>query len=149
MDKLKAKINAINEETYETEVFSHEIVSETEHLTKLGHIVTYNAVLHLTFIAEKDNLIENIYHARPLSSLDYWEITNMYKYDDVIYRWDKELGWLMGNNDQVVGDVVGANALQFQKDMFKCATNRYYYDFLGKHQLMCTAGKLSQTSRED
>ncbi|OMJ93743.1 hypothetical protein SteCoe_3183 [Stentor coeruleus] len=149
VSKLRAKVDAINAEPYETEVLAHEIVSETEALKKLSHIVTYNAVLHLSFVSEKDNLIENIYHAKPFSVTDLWEVSSMYKYDDMAYRWDKELGWIMPNNDQIIEDYCGTNALQFQKDMCKRATDRYCYDFLGRHQLMCTAGKLSQTQRED
>ena len=149
VSSLKEKIEAVNVEPYETEVLSHEIVSETDALKKLGHIVTYNATLHLSFISEKDILIENIYHARPMRTLDYWEFTSMYKYEDVASRWDKEFGFVDQNNDQIVQDYVGANALQWQKDGLKHATNRYYFDFLGKHQLLCTAGKLSQTKRED
>jgi hypothetical protein len=148
VSKLKAKIEAINSEPYETEVLSHEVVSVTEQLKRLGHIVAYNATLHATHVSEKDNLIENIYHARPFESLDFYEVRQMYKYRDLPSRWDKELGWFMGNNDQIIDDYVTANSLQFQKDMHKFATNMYYYDYLGKHQVMCTAGKLSQTFKE-
>jgi hypothetical protein len=149
VSKLKAKVDAINAEPYETEVLAHEIVSTTDTLKKLGHFVTYNAVLHLSFIAEKETLTENIYHAKPFSAMDCWELESMYKYDDAPSRWDKEMGWPMPNNDQIIHDVMGANALQFQKDMFKSATDRYMFDYLGRHQIMCTAGKLSQVQRED
>ena len=149
LGKLRAKVEAINSEPYETEVLAHDLVSETEALKKLSHVVTYNAVLHMSFIAEKENLVENIYHAKPFQSMDWWEVESMYKYQDCPSRWDRDLGWFMANNDTIIHDYEGTNALQFQKDMFKHATDRYMYDYLGRHQIMCTAGKLSQIQRED
>lgn len=149
VQKLKAKIEAVNSEEYETNLLVHEAATETEPLKKLGYFLEYNATLHKEFVDEKENIIENLSHAIPYRSLDIWERKEAYRYMDVSFRWDKELGWLDVNNDQVRLNVVGTNALQFQKDMLKSATNMYYYDYLGRHQFMCTANKLSGIQRED
>ena len=149
VDKLKEKVNAISQEHYETEGLASEAMHETDSLKTWRHIVTWNAAVNLHYIAEQDSLIENLSNARPLQSLDLWEVQSMWKYDDCPTRWDQELGWYMPNNDQVSEDPVSANYFQFQKDYGKVALMRYYYDWMGKHQILCTVGKLSQTERED
>jgi hypothetical protein len=149
VDKLKAKLETIGQEQYETETLAHSAMEETEDLKHWRHIVTWNAVLHLNYLAEQDSIIENISHARPIHTLNHWELTSMYKYDDCPTRWDNELGWFMPNNDQVSEDVVNFNYFQFQKDYGKVALQRYYYDWMGKHQILSTVGKISQTERED
>jgi hypothetical protein len=149
VEKLKAKIEAVNSEEYETEVLVHEVATETEELKKLGYLLEYNYTLHEDFVKEKESIIENLGHARPYGSLDMWERQTAYPYYDQPYRWDKELGYPDSNNDQTRFNVVATNALQFQKDGFKSAVHRYYYDYLGRHQFMCTAEKLSGVLRED
>ena len=149
VDKLKAKVDAMNAEQYETEALAAEAMEESEGLKQWGHLVTWNAVLHLTYIAEQDTLLENLYHARPMGSLDRWELESMWKYEDVASRWDQELGWYMPNNDQISEDTVTTNYFQFQKDFGKIGLTRYYYDWMGRHQVLSTVGKLSQTEREE
>lgn len=149
VQKLQAKTEAVNAENFETDVLAHEVATETEALKKLGYFLEYNATVHSKFVDEKESIIENLGHALPISELDMWEKQEAYKYSDVAYRWDKELGWFDHNNDQRRLDVVTTNALQFQKENFKSATNMYFYDYLGRHQFMCTANKLSGVQRED
>lgn len=149
VQKLKAKIEAVNSEEYETSLLVHEAAVESEPLKKLGYFLEYNKTLHREFVDEKEAIIENLAHALPYKSLDMWERNEAYKYMDVCYRWDKELGWKDVNNDQVKANIAHTNALQFQKDMLKSATNMYYYDYLGRHQFMCTANKLSGVQRDD
>ena len=149
VNKLREKVEQINSEQYETDLLASEAVNETEELKTLRHLVTWNAAVNLHYIAEQDSLIENLYHAKPMGSMDHWEVTEMWKYDDVATRWDQELGWYMPNNDQISEDAVTTNYYQFQKDYGKAAMMRYYYDWMGRHQVLSTVGKLSQTEKED
>ena len=149
VEKLQAKVNAINSEEYETEGLVHEVISESENLKNMGKYIYYNASLHLTYICFQDELVENIYHARPMQSLNYWEIDSMFRHSDLASRWDKELGWYMPNNDETDIDFAGANLMQFSKDYYKSASNRYFYDYLGRIQYLCTTSKLSGVERDE
>ena len=149
VEKLKAKIEAVNTEEYETDVLVHEVATETEDLKKLGYLLEYNYTLHKDFVNNLEKIIENLGHARPYSELDIWEKQAAYPYHDLPYKWDKEMGYPDANNDDVVLNVYATNMMQFQKDGFKSAVNRYYFDYLGRHQYLCTAEKLSGVQREE
>ncbi|CAG9331503.1 unnamed protein product [Blepharisma stoltei] len=149
VSKLREKVEAINKEDYDSSVLANQAVEETEELKSLKSYVYWNGALHLSFVAEMDNLIENISHARPLNDTDLWQYRQMYKYVDCPTRWDHDLGWYLSNNDQVMEDADMTNVFQFQKDLGKVALMRYYYDWVGRHQILCTVGKLSQTEREE
>jgi hypothetical protein len=149
VDKLKQKVQDINSEEYQVDALAEVAMDESEDMKKLGSLLSWNAMLHLQYLSEQDELLENISHAKPFHAMDYWEYCQMYKYTDCPSRWDQELGWYFPNNDQVDEDVATTSSFQFQKDYGKVALNRYYFDWMGKHQIMATVGKLSQTERED
>lgn len=149
VSQLKEKVEAINKEEYDTTVLSNQAVEETEELKSLKHLTTWVSTLNMTYLAEQDDIIENISHAKPFDDLDLWEFRSMYKYENCPSRWDAELGWHMPNNDQIWDDYYTTNIFQFQKDMGKIALQRYYFDWVGRHQVMSTVGKLSQTEREE
>lgn len=149
VDKLKQKVQAINAEEYQTEALAEASMEESEELKQISGLLAWNAALHLHFLSEQDDLLENLSHAKPFHAMDYWELCQMYKYQDCPTRWDNEMGWYMPNNDQIDEDVTMASCFQFQKDYGKVALNRYYFDYMGKHQILATVGKLSQTERED
>ena len=149
VDKLKAKLDAIDGEDYETAELADSATVESDELKKVGHFLTWNGTLHKDYYDEQARLLENLAHAQPLDTMNYWEFKSMYKYEDVSSRWDQELGWYMPNNDQTAEDVCTANMFQFQKDLGKVALQRYTYDFIGRHQIIATVGKLSQTEKVD
>ena len=124
-------------------------MTETEELKVLRHEASWNAAINIAFIAEKDNIIENISNARPIQSLDVHEYRSMFPYSDCPTRWDVEMGWYGPNNDQVSEDVCGNIMFEFSKDVGKIALQRYYIDWVGRTQMMCTVGKLSQFEKED
>lgn len=70
-------------------------------MKKLRSLFIWNAAVHLSFVAEKDDLIENLNSAKPIDALNQWELNEMYKYDDCPNRWDDEIGWKWVNNDSV------------------------------------------------
>jgi hypothetical protein len=109
VDNLKAKLDAIAQEEYETEPLAESAVDETEDLRKMRHFLTWNGELHKDFYDEKASLLENISHAQPFETINHWELQSMYKYEDCPSRWDQEMGWYMPNNDQVTEDVWTAN----------------------------------------
>ena len=148
VSKLKDKLDAIQKEDYDTKVLAAAALEETEEMKKYGHFVTWNAMIHMHYLVEQDNLIENLYHAKPFESMDVFEADGMWKYDDAPSRWDIELNWLFCNNDQMMEDTHTAVTFQFQKDFGKVAMQRYYYDWIGRHHILCTVGKLSQIERD-
>lgn len=127
VSKLKEKLEVVEKEEYDTKVLAASILEESEEMKKYGSLVTWNAMIHMQFLAEKDSIIENLYHARPYHSLNIFEWENMWKYSDVASRWDIELNWLFSNNDQMMEDTHTAVMFQFQKDFGKVAMQRYYY----------------------
>jgi len=127
VSKLKEKLGEVGKEEYDTKVLAASILEESEEMKKYSNLITWNAMIHMQFLAEQDSLIENLYHARPFLSLNVYEAENMWKYSDVGSRWDIELNWLFCNNDQMMDDVHTAVMFQFQKDFGKIAMQRYYY----------------------
>ena len=127
VSKLKEKLTEMGKEEYDTKVLAASILEESDEMKRYSNLITWNAMIHMQFLAEKDCLIENLYHARPYHSLNVFEMENMWKYSDVASRWDVELNWLFCNNDQMMEDTHTAVTFQFQKDFGKVAMQRYYY----------------------
>jgi hypothetical protein len=88
VDSLKSKVEAIEEEEYNTTELAEKAADESEDLRKLRHYLTWNGELHKNFYDERADLIENINHAQPFDTMNYWEVKQMYKYEDVASRWD-------------------------------------------------------------
>ena len=88
VDALKAKLEAIDEEEYDTAELAESAVQESEDLKRIGHYLTWNGALHKDYYDEQARLLENLAHAQPLDTMNYWEFKSMYKYEDVSSRWD-------------------------------------------------------------